>query len=75
MVAVFEIMTVNSAIRNMIREGKVHQIDNIISSAGADAGMVSMDKSLIALYKNGTIEKETAINFASNPEALIRKLI
>ena len=74
MVAVFEIMTVTPAIRNMIREGKVHQIDNIINSAGADTGMLSMDKSLLDLYQSGTIERETAINFASNPELLERKL-
>ena len=74
MVAAFEMMTVTPAIRNMIREGKVHQIDNIIGSAGAGIGMFSMDKSLLDLYQGGIISKETAIAYASNPPVLERKL-
>lgn len=74
-VAAFEIMTVTPAIRNMIREGKVHQIDNIISGASAESGMISMDKSLLELYQKGIIEKQVALDYASNPELLSRKLI
>ncbi len=73
-VAAFEIMTVTPAIRNMIREGKVHQIDNAIAAAPEASGMISMDQSLLRLYQEGTIEKQTALEYAANPELLIRKL-
>lgn len=74
MVVAFEVMTVTPAIRNMIREGKVHQIDNAIGAASADTGMISMDRSLLELYKKGVIEKSVAIEYASNPELLARRL-
>ncbi|MBR5489135.1 MAG: type IV pili twitching motility protein PilT, partial [Firmicutes bacterium] len=73
MVAAFEIMHVNSAIRNMIRENKGHQIDMAISS-GAAEGMISMDQSILALYKDGKITKETALEYADNPEQMQRRL-
>lgn len=73
-VPAFELMTTTPAIRNMIRENKLHQIDGLIySSAGKD--MFSMDSSLLKLYKSGTISDTEAINHASNPEMLKRKLI
>ena len=69
----FEIMTVTPAIRNMIRDGKVHQIDGVIYSAARD-DMVSMDTSLLHLYNEGKITKETALRYATSPEMLERKL-
>ena len=74
MVAAFEIMHVNSAIRNMIRENKGHQIDMAIST-GAAEGMISMDQSILHLYRNGKITKETALEYADNPEQLERRLL
>ena len=71
-VPAFEIMTVTPAIRNMIRDNKIHQIDGVISSSPGQ--MRSMDQSLFELYKNGRITKETAINYAMNPEMLRRRL-
>ena len=50
LIPVFEIMEVTPAIRNMIRENKVHQIDGLIYSS-TGSGMISMDQSLINLYK------------------------
>ncbi len=73
-VPVFEIMTVTPAIRNMIREGKVHQIDNVISAAGIENGMISMDKNLLELYQQGIIDRSVALDYASNPELMERKL-
>lgn len=70
----FEIMLVNSAIRNMIRESKVHQIDNAIYSGSAE-GMVSMDTSLYNLYKSGEILRENALLYAANPDSLAKRLI
>lgn len=73
MVPAMEIMTVTPAIRNMIRDNKVHQIDGIIYSSMKE-DMISMDSSLLNLYKAGTITAETALQFASNPEMLKKKL-
>ena len=69
----FEIMTVTPAIRNMIRDNKVHQIDGIIYSSVKE-DMVSMDSSLLKLCQRGTISKETALTYATNPEMLGKKL-
>ena len=60
---VFEIMIVNPAIQNMIREGKVHQMDNVIYSGG-DVGMQTMDSDIQRLYTEGKITKETALTYA-----------
>lgn len=73
MIPVFEVMTVTPAIRNMIRDNKVPQIEGIVYSADTD-DMVSMDNSLFRLVKNGTITKETALAYAVNNEMLARKL-
>ncbi len=73
MVPAFEIMHVNSAIRNMIRENKGHQIDMAISTGGAE-GMISMDQSILNLYKAGKITKETAMEYADNPEQMERRM-
>lgn len=73
LVPAFELMTTTPAIRNMIRENKIHQIDGLIySSAGKD--MLSMDNSILALYKSGKISETEALSHASNPEMLKRKL-
>lgn len=69
----WEIMTVTPAIRNMIRDNKVHQIDGLIYSS-AKPDMISMDSSLLSLYKEGRITKEIALKYATNPEMLQKKL-
>ena len=73
LVPVFEIMTVTPAIRNMIRDNKIPQIDGLVYSSNTDS-MISMDTGLLNLYKQGRITKETAIAYASNPEMLKKKL-
>ena len=72
-VAAFEIMHTNNAIRSMIRDCKTPQIDNAIASGGAE-GMISMDQSIFALYKDGTISAETAVAYCNNPEQMQRRL-
>jgi twitching motility protein PilT len=69
----FEIMRVNNAISNIIREAKTHQIDSVIQTSSHD-GMIGMDAFIVKLFRNGDITKETAINNASNPEQVIRQL-
>ena len=69
----FEIMFLNNAIRNMIRESKIHQIDGIIATS-QEEGMISMDNSLIKLYRDGVISRENAIAYSSNSELMEKKL-
>ncbi len=66
-----EILTATPAVRNLIREGKSHQILSIIQT-GARNGMQSMDSSLKALYTSGAITYEDAIIRASNPETFVK---
>ena len=73
MVPAFEVMIVNDAIRNMIRESKIHQIDGVITSSAAD-GMMTMDGSLLRLYREGQISDLAAIAFSTQQE-LMRKRI
>ena len=74
LVPAFEIMLVNSAIRNMIREAKVHQIDNVIFSSQS-TGMRSMDSDILRLYQAGRISKENALIYCTNPESMRGRLL
>lgn len=69
----FEIMLANSAIQNMIRDGKAHQMDNVIFSGAAD-GMRSMDADIFRLFEAGRISAETARLYAANQEMMLKKL-
>jgi twitching motility protein PilT len=69
----FEIMLVNSAIRNMIREGKTPQIDGVIQM-NSNQGMITMDMSLASLLRQGKINRDEALFYAVNPDALQRYL-
>ncbi len=66
---VFEVMMVNSAIRNLIRESKIHQIDTAIHS-GASEGMQSMDFCIAQAYKAGEITREDAFTYCVNADVL-----
>lgn len=68
-VPAFEIMIATPAIRNLIREGKTHQIDSIIA-ASSDEGMITMDQSLYDLVVSGIISRDTALQHAIHQEAL-----
>lgn len=74
LIPAFEIMRVNRAIRNMIREGKVYQMDNVIA-AGAGVGMQAMDADLFRLYREGKITRDDALLYAIQPETLSAKLL
>jgi len=62
-VAAAEIMVTTPAVRNIVREGKTHQLDAVIQTS-ADQGMVSMDKALVNLVKAGRITAEEAVSYA-----------
>ena len=66
-IAALEILVSNDAIRNMIREGKTHQIDTVIQT-GLKAGMTPMDLDLANLVKRKLISLEEANNRCVNPE-------
>ena len=62
-----EIMVVNHAIRNVIRDNKIFEINNIIHTS-MESGMVPLDKSLASLVKQGLVELEVAQNFVLDRE-------
>ena len=70
-VAAAEILVANPAVRNIIREGKSHQLDAVIQT-GADKGMQSMDRTLISLIKAGSITYDDAKTFAVDLEEFER---
>lgn len=70
-IAAAEILVATPAVRNIIREGKTHQLDAVIQT-GAEYGMQSMDKTLVNLIHEGTISYDEARNFAIDPEELDR---
>lgn len=70
----FEVMIANTAIRNLIREEKTHQIDSMIA-AGASKGMRTMDQSLFELYEQGHITKEIALQYSVHQDALAQRFI
>jgi twitching motility protein PilT len=70
-IASAEILIATPAVRNIIREGKSHQLEAVIQT-GAEFGMQSMDKTLVNLIHNGTITYEEARNYAVDVDELDR---
>jgi len=68
-----ELMFVNTAIRNMIREMKVHQIYTAIQSGGK-RGMMTMDMSLVNLYKSGKVTRELVLEKAHSIDEVARMI-
>lgn len=66
-----EILMATPAIQNLIREGKTFQIDNIIQTS-SDVGMVSIERSLSELVKEGVVSMDTAREYALNEDVLER---
>ncbi len=70
-VAACEVLVLNPAVRNLIREGKTHQIHSVLQTGGAQ-GMIAMDASLAQLVRAGKITRELAESRSSTPEELRR---
>lgn len=68
-IAAVEVLVCTPAVRNLIREGKTHQISWAIQ-AGSKHGMQNLDRHLLHLYDNGLISKEIALEYAKDIEAL-----
>ena len=64
-----EVMLASSAVRACIRENKTYQLDNVISTSGAE-GMVSLDKVLAQAVADGQITLDTALMFANDQKAV-----
>ncbi len=72
-IAAVEVLQCNPAVRNLIREGKAHQLASIMQISYKQ-GMQTMDKHLQVLYENGSINKEDALRYASDKERMIMHL-
>lgn len=72
-VAAFEVLHANHAVRNLIREGKSHQLMSVMQT-NRKIGMIAMDEAILQLYREGKIEREIAIQFAQDPEMMKNKL-
>lgn len=64
-----EIMTATPALRAMIREGKTHQIQNVLQT-GQQFGMTTMDGSLLDLYSKGKITRDDLLGYAIDKDSL-----
>lgn len=72
-VPALEIMLASDAVRNLIREGRAHMLDNVIKTSG-QMGMISLEKSLAELVKDDLIKFEEAVKYTNKPDEL-RRLI
>ena len=72
LVPVFEVMISTPAVQNLIREGRTHQLDNVIAG-GQVAGMLSMNKELDRLVREGLITKETAAMYADQSDTAMHR--
>ncbi len=68
-VAAFEVMHANAAVKNLIREGKSHQLQSVIQTSKRE-GMCTMDDYLMQLYMSRKISKENCIQYAQNPDKM-----
>ena len=69
MINAVELLIANSAVRNLIREGKPYQIDMVIET-GSEEGMISLNRSLADLVRKGKVSMEIAENYSPNPREL-----
>ncbi|ADL34747.1 twitching motility protein PilT [Butyrivibrio proteoclasticus B316] len=73
-IAAFEVLHVNSAVRNLIREGKSHQLITVMQT-NRKLGMISMDDAILELYRAQKISREMAIQFAQDPDTMQMKML
>ncbi len=68
-----EILLATPAVKNVIREGKTHLVDNIIQTS-SNVGMQTLETSLAGLVKAGHIDLETALSYSLRPQELTREV-
>ncbi len=71
--AAFEVMHANHAVRNLIREGKSHQLQSIMQT-NRKIGMMTMDDAILQLYYDGKTDRELAIQFAQDVDGMEQKI-
>jgi twitching motility protein PilT len=69
MVAAYEVLVANSAARNLIKEGKTHQLRNVLVT-GQREGMVTLEQSLTALVQAGVVDYEDAVPRSLYPKEI-----
>lgn len=72
-VAAFEVLHSNHAVRNLIREGKSHQLMSVMQT-NRKLGMITMDEAILQLFQSGVITREMAIQFAQDPDGMVHKI-
>ena len=72
-VAAFEVLHSNSAVKNLIREGKTHQLTSVMQT-NRKMGMMTMDDALAQLFNEYKIDKEMAMQFAQDADSMRAKL-
>lgn len=72
-VAAFEVLHSNHAVRNLIREGKSHQLMSVMQT-NRKLGMITMDEAILQLFQSGVITREMAIQFAQDPDGMMHKI-
>ena len=72
-VAAFEVLHANQAVRNLIREGKSHQLAGVMQT-NRKLGMITMDEAIQQLYQDKKISRDTAIMFAQNPDTMENRI-
>ncbi len=73
LVPAYELLLNNSAVSNLIREKRTHEIDVVIET-GSENGMIDLNRSLLELVRTGEISMESAYQYSLNPKALERLL-
>lgn len=71
LVPAYELLINNSAVANLIRENRIHEIPSVIET-GLEQGMIDMNRSLARLVQNGDITVESAFKYSTNPKGLER---
>jgi len=69
LIPAYEILLSTPAVRNLVRENKIHELDLVIETSG-EAGMMSFNRSLVDLVRRGEITMESALAFSLNPKEL-----
>lgn len=73
MIPTYELLINNSAVANLIRERRTHEVQTVIET-GLEHGMIDMNRSLVDLVKKGEITVENAFAYSVNPKGLERLL-
>jgi twitching motility protein PilT len=73
LVPAYELLINNSAVGNLIRENRIHEIPSVIET-GLEQGMIDMNRSLARLVQNGQVTVENAFTYSNNPKGLERLL-